>query len=70
MTPRAEQLIVRELDKLRAAGHEPIAVLEESIARGWKGVFPPKPGRHQQRVASHAGGAAHRREPERVAQRR
>lgn len=42
MTERAKELLVDELDKLRAAGNDPRTVLEQSIANSWQGVFPPK----------------------------
>jgi hypothetical protein len=30
---------VRELDKLRAQGHDPTEVLEQSVYRDWAGLF-------------------------------
>jgi len=48
-TARALELAIRELDKLRAAGQSPAEVLEQSTARGWRGLFPlksPQPGSH------------------------
>lgn len=52
LTVNAARLIVRELDKLRAQGHEPGAVLEQSVMNNWKGVFglkgQPAGGRQQQ----------------------
>lgn len=55
-TPHAEQLLLRELDKLRQQGHDPASVLNQSIARGWRGLFPlktdssvPAGNRHQAR---------------------
>jgi len=48
-TARALELAIRELDKLRAAGQPPAEVLEQSTARGWRGLFPlksPQPGSH------------------------
>lgn len=38
-TDRACALIVTELIKLRANGHDPTAVLEQSIRNGWQDVF-------------------------------
>jgi uncharacterized protein YdaU (DUF1376 family) len=38
----AHNLILRELGKLQEQGHDPVAVIEQSIARGWKGVFAYK----------------------------
>lgn len=40
MTDRARTLILTELEKLAQAGHEPVAVLERSIRKGWQDVFP------------------------------
>lgn len=42
MTDRARQLVVMELDKLRKLGHDPAAVLQQSVRRGWLDVFPLK----------------------------
>lgn len=43
MTPRAEELIVITLERIhREHGHDPTAVLDQSIMHGWTGVFPLK----------------------------
>lgn len=42
MTARAESLAISELSKLRDAGYDPKAVIEQSILRGWKGLFALK----------------------------
>lgn len=42
LTPRAKELAVKELDKLRKQGHNPADILNQSIFRGWKGLFPLK----------------------------
>lgn len=42
MTPLAERKLVNELARLREAGDDPAAVLNQSITNGWKGVFPLK----------------------------
>ena len=39
-TADAKALSLRTLTKLRAAGHDPRAVIEQSIERGWTGLFP------------------------------
>jgi uncharacterized protein YdaU (DUF1376 family) len=39
-TPRALTLAIRELERLRADGQDPVAVLEQSTLRGWRGLFP------------------------------
>lgn len=43
MTPKAEDLLIKKLDRLRQEGNNPVAVIERSIECGWKGVFPLKP---------------------------
>lgn len=40
--PHALGLIVKDLEGFRAAGHDPVAVLNNSIKSGWAGVFEPK----------------------------
>lgn len=40
--PHALGLIVKDLEKFRAAGHNPVDVLNNSIKSGWAGVFEPK----------------------------
>lgn len=50
-TDRAIELLIKELGKLRDAGHDPKKVLEQSIANSWRGLFPLKGdrnGTHQQ----------------------
>ncbi len=42
LTDRAKREIIQKLDELRARGHPPEAVLAQSIARGWRGVFDVK----------------------------
>lgn len=44
LTDKAKTLALAELGKLRDQGHDPRAVLEQSVLRGWRGLFPPKPG--------------------------
>lgn len=41
-TPRALRLAITELAKLKAAGQDVRAVLEQSTLRGWRGVFEVK----------------------------
>ena len=50
LTPQAAALTLRDLDKARAFGHDPVALIETAIANGWTGcVFrdrhfqPPPP---------------------------
>lgn len=43
LTQRAEELLIKKLEAIHAEhGHDPTAVLEQSIERGWKGVFELK----------------------------
>jgi len=42
-TPHARALSLRTLTTLRAAGHDPQAVIEQSIERGWTGLFQVRP---------------------------
>lgn len=39
-TERAKALLLATLDKLREQGHDPRAVLDQSVARSWRGLFP------------------------------
>lgn len=41
-TPHAKDLLLARLDKLRLEGHDPQAVLEQSIVKSWLDVFPIK----------------------------
>lgn len=47
-TPRAIELLVIELEKLKAQGHTPAAVLDQSTMNNWTGVFPVKGPRGSQ----------------------
>ena len=40
MTERAAELVIRELDKFRATGADPNAILDQSTRNGWRDVFP------------------------------
>ena len=42
LTPRAAQLVIRELDRLRSAGADPAAILDQSTRNGWRDVYPLK----------------------------
>jgi hypothetical protein len=42
MTAKAEELAIKKLDQLRARGHDPTAVLEQSIRNGWKDLYEIK----------------------------
>lgn len=40
LTAYAEKLIVMELVRLKSAGHDPQACLDQSIMNSWRDVFP------------------------------
>jgi hypothetical protein len=52
-TARAKQLIIGKLEKLRQEGHDPAAVLQQSLERGWSGVFEIKGDYHGTRQINH-----------------
>lgn len=43
-TDNAQELAIQKLDAFRHRGHDPTAIINESIANGWKGLFEPKGG--------------------------
>lgn len=63
MTKRAEELIVGKLEKIWAQhGHDPSAVIDQSILEGWRGVFPLKDESNDQRRGQGRSGAPDRRD--------
>lgn len=54
--PSALALIVKDLAKFQAAGHDPVEVLEASIKSSWVGVFEPK-ARYGQHGSGSLGGS-------------
>ena len=40
-TPGAARLAVAQLEKFRAAGHDPATILDRSTLNGWAGLFTP-----------------------------
>lgn len=41
-TDYALSLLVKDLERFKAAGHDPVAILNNSIKAGWSDVYPPK----------------------------
>lgn len=41
-TPEAQQAAITKLEKFRAAGHDPNAIVNESLSNGWQGIFADK----------------------------
>lgn len=58
MTPRAEQLAINTLDKLRQQGQDVGAVLDQSTLNSWQGLFPLAERRNEQRPNKPARFAA------------
>lgn len=54
-TPRAIELLQAKLAELMRSGHSPRAVLEQSVERGWRGLFAVKPDAQQQHSNRNAG---------------
>lgn len=54
LTARAAELAIGDLDKLRLAGDDPAAVINQSIVNGWRGLFAVK--QQPQRAAPQANG--------------
>ena len=44
MTDRAVEMVIAEVTKLRAAGQDPAAVLDQSTRKAWTDVYPVKGG--------------------------
>lgn len=56
LTPLAKKKMINKLDALRQEGDDLKAVLDQSIANGWKGVFPTKTaGKGRQTQGRHSG---------------
>lgn len=57
LTPHAEDLIVKKLERFFADhGNDPTEVLNQSMERGWKGVFELKGETHGQRTDDSGSG--------------
>lgn len=59
-TDYALKLLVNTLTKLKAAGHDPVDIINTSIKAGWSDVYPPKapastPGRKTPTPENFAG---------------
>lgn len=42
LTPRAKELAVKALAKLRDEGHKPEDIINNSVLNGWRAFYPPK----------------------------
>lgn len=56
LTDRAAALTVKELEKLKSQGHDPEAVLNQSIMKSWTGVFPVSTGGNGNGAFTSTGG--------------
>lgn len=70
MTSRAANLVIRELEKLRADGHKPTDVLDQSTRNGWRDVFPVRPKREQEHASDRRLSAVERVQAHNAANRR
>ena len=52
-TARAKKLLVNQLERLRAKGHDPTVIIENSIRNSWKDYFEPKENTNAQTAANH-----------------
>lgn len=55
LTDRAAELAIAELSKLRDQGHDPVAVINQSILNGWRGLFALKDNNHAAHRSGHRG---------------
>lgn len=65
MTEVAQARAIAELDRLRTDGHDPLAVINQSIINGWKGLFPL----HQRTAPALAPAVGHQEVPRDVVSR-
>lgn len=71
LTPKAAELAIRTLDDLRQQRQSPQAVIEQSIANGWTGLFPLKSQPGAAHAPTHRLSAADRvRENCRISEQR
>lgn len=66
LTANAAELAIAELEKLKAQGHEPAAVINQSIVSRWAGLFPLKGASHVKPAGTGNAGRS-LSAPERVA---
>jgi len=55
MTGNAITLAYKKLAKLKEQGHDPVAVLEQSIFNSWQGLFPVRQDAEQSSVNGYKG---------------
>lgn len=63
LTDRAVELMVGKLERWRADGHDPGAILDDATEHSWTGLYPPKEDRNaarQQNPDAWRGTAGHR----------
>ena len=42
ITQAGARMQLKDLERYRNQGHDPVTVIEHSISRGWQGLFPPR----------------------------
>ena len=55
LNPRALDLLLKKLDELGQTDNEKIAILNQSVLKGWQGVFPLKDDGYRPRPATNVG---------------
>ncbi|HVC17684.1 MAG TPA: hypothetical protein VNE18_10325 [Rhodanobacter sp.] len=68
MTPRAEDLTLRKLERFKHRGIDPISCLETSIENGWRGVFEPGGANGKESHKLSAAERVRKRSAERIAE--
>ena len=46
LTPTQSEAQIKKLTRWHGEGHDPNAIITESIANGWQGLFKPKEGKY------------------------
>lgn len=64
LTKKAAELAIRELGYLRSLGNDPVAVIEQSILNGWRGLFALKHARNGYPNGSNRAQTKHERQLE------
>lgn len=41
-TPASQQAAIEKLEKFKSQGHDPNAIVKESLSNGWQGIFAPE----------------------------
>ncbi|WP_159108091.1 helix-turn-helix domain-containing protein [Novosphingobium sp. MBES04] len=64
MTDRAKELMIAKLDRWRADGHDPGAILDDATEHSWTGLYPPKEDRNAANRNNYGSRPSGRPEPD------